>query len=201
MLLPDAYPALRRGLILRLGLSAGLLIVVVLTALALVPAEREALNRASSQPFSAPAVVSPAPQMAVAPSSDRSAASSAASPLADAMRSVSESERLEGKSLEILVQRPAESTEPTGEAGIKAGEESQKSGAQLPKLPKGPHLQAGIFASPANAEEMKKKLEAEGYPAYVETRVHVGPFQNRKDADKAREKLKEQGTVTLFIPQ
>jgi len=118
------------------------------------------------------------------------------------MRSVSEPEPLDGKSLEVLMQQSADELPPVVDSvGNTTGDGGQRPSAQPAKLPKGPHLQAGIFASPANAEEMKKTLEAAGYPAYLETRVHVGPFQNRKEADKVREKLKDQGTTTLFIPQ
>jgi DedD protein len=59
----------------------------------------------------------------------------------------------------------------------------------------------GIFAQPANAEDLKTKLESQGFPVYIETRVQVGPFTDRKEADKVREKLKAMGMATVFIAQ
>lgn len=69
-----------------------------------------------------------------------------------------------------------------------------------PKPTKGPHLQAGMFLQATNAEELRRKLEAQGLPVYVESRVHVGPFKDRKEAEQAREKLKALGIATVLIP-
>lgn len=201
--LPEPYRALRRGLLLRLALSGAFLLAIVIAGWS---SDRSASSEAARS-------TSPVPG---APTSDRAAVAAADShtpadpsagrtsvALADAIRSVSEPQPLEGKSLEVLVQRSADETRSAEHTAVDqpGTGEPHKLAPATGKLPRGPHLQAGIFASPANAEEMKKKLEAEGYPVYLETRVHVGPFQNRKDADKARDKLKEQGTATLFIPQ
>ena len=70
-----------------------------------------------------------------------------------------------------------------------------------PKLPRGPHLQAGVFAQAQNAEELKAKLEAEGLPVYIESRVQIGPFKTRKEAERMREKLKAEGVTTVLIAQ
>lgn len=200
MPLPESYLALRRGLLLRLALSAALLVGIVFAGWSLVPGGGDAAKQASSAGPAASGAAQAPPTAATTPAA--ASASTAAGPVAEAMRGVAEPEPLLGKSLEVLTQRSVDAKEPPAEAMVKStAEELSKTASSSPKLPKGPHLQAGIFASTANAEEMKKKLEAEGYPAYLETRVHVGPFPNRKDADKAREKLKAQGTATLFIAQ
>ena len=69
------------------------------------------------------------------------------------------------------------------------------------KLPRGPHLQAGVFVQAVNAQELKAKLEAEGLPVYIESRVQIGPFKNRKEAEAMREKLKADGVATVLIAQ
>lgn len=195
MSLPESYLALRRGLLVRLAASVLLSVTAVVVGLSFAPEAGDESLRASTAPPTATAAAVSGASAPIAISSIQRA-EGAGDTLADAMRSVSELESLDGKSLEVLMQRTTDDS-----SGNPAGEGEHKAASQPAKLPKGPHLQAGIFASTANAEEMKKKLEAAGYPAYLETRVHVGPFQNRKEADKVREKLKDQGTSTLFIPQ
>ncbi|HLA35709.1 MAG TPA: SPOR domain-containing protein, partial [Rhodocyclaceae bacterium] len=54
-------------------------------------------------------------------------------------------------------------------------------------------LQMGVFSNMANAEDMRAKLELHGIPTTVETRIHVGPFKTRAEADAARVKLRELG--------
>ncbi|PKO72517.1 MAG: hypothetical protein CVU20_01900 [Betaproteobacteria bacterium HGW-Betaproteobacteria-14] len=62
-------------------------------------------------------------------------------------------------------------------------------------------LQMGVFTTASNAEELHAKLEKAGIPAYVESRVHVGPFRTQKEADEARRRLKELGLGPgLLIP-
>ena len=51
------------------------------------------------------------------------------------------------------------------------------------------------------ARILKAKLEAEGLPVYIESRVQIGPFRNRKEAEAMREKLKADGVATVFIAQ
>jgi DedD protein len=63
----------------------------------------------------------------------------------------------------------------------------------------GPHLQAGVFLQATNAQALKANLEAQGFPVYIESRVHIGPFSDRKEAERAREKLREMGLTTVLI--
>jgi DedD protein len=115
--------------------------------------------------------------------------------LEELMRPVARPEPLEGMAFEVLP-KPADAASLPGAAGDDADTKEA-----APRLPKGPHLQAGIFAQPANAEEFRRMLAAQGYPAYIETRVHIGPYPNRREAERVREKLKAQGTRTVFVPQ
>jgi cell division protein FtsN len=70
-----------------------------------------------------------------------------------------------------------------------------------PKLPAGPYVQVGVFTHPANAAELKARLEAQGIPVVIATRVQVGPFKSRKEAEEMREKLKAMGLASIVINQ
>ena len=70
-----------------------------------------------------------------------------------------------------------------------------------PKLPGGAYVQVGVFAHPANAEEIKAKLEAAGIPVVIATRVQVGPFKSKKEAEEMRQKLKAMGMASIVINQ
>lgn len=54
-------------------------------------------------------------------------------------------------------------------------------------------VQVGVFSNHANAEELVTKLHEAGIPAQIESRVQVGPFASRAEADAARAKLKTLG--------
>lgn len=69
-----------------------------------------------------------------------------------------------------------------------------------PRLFSGFVLQAGVFASAERAEELHAKLALSGLPSSVETRVQVGPFKSRQEAERAQEKLRELGIQTILVP-
>jgi len=54
-------------------------------------------------------------------------------------------------------------------------------------------VQVGVFGNYANAEELLQKLQAASIPAQIESRVQVGPFASRAEADAARVKLRALG--------
>ncbi|WP_374243418.1 SPOR domain-containing protein [Zoogloea sp.] len=54
-------------------------------------------------------------------------------------------------------------------------------------------VQVGVFGTPAQAEALRARLSAEGIPAQLETRVVVGPFNDRRDAVAAQARLKDKG--------
>jgi cell division protein FtsN len=68
-----------------------------------------------------------------------------------------------------------------------------------PRLFSGYALQAGVFSSTHRAEELYAKLQLNGIPATIETRVTVGPFKTREEADAAREKMKELGIDSVML--
>lgn len=68
-----------------------------------------------------------------------------------------------------------------------------------PRLFAGFLLQAGVFTSVQRAEELHAKLTLSGVPSTLETRVQVGPFRTRQEAEAARAKLKELGINTILV--
>lgn len=61
-------------------------------------------------------------------------------------------------------------------------------------------LQAGVFSSTQRAEELHARLTLSGVPSTLETRVQVGPFRTRQEAEAAQAKLKELGIEAILIP-
>jgi DedD protein len=60
-------------------------------------------------------------------------------------------------------------------------------------------VQAGTFKSTANAQALQKQLQRAGIPARLETRVQLGPFKNRRDADTALARAKKLGIAAVLI--
>ncbi len=60
-------------------------------------------------------------------------------------------------------------------------------------------VQAGVFMSPANAQALQQQLVKAGIPAHTETRVQLGPFQDRRDAETALAKLKKLGVNAVLV--
>lgn len=61
-------------------------------------------------------------------------------------------------------------------------------------------LQAGVFTSAQRAEELHARLTLSGVPSTLETRVQVGPFRTRQEAEAAQAKLRELGIETILVP-
>lgn len=69
-----------------------------------------------------------------------------------------------------------------------------------PRLFSGFLLQAGVFSSIQRAEELHARLTLSGVPSTLETRVQVGPFRTRHEAEMAQAKLKELGVEAILVP-
>ncbi len=54
-------------------------------------------------------------------------------------------------------------------------------------------VQLGVFSAPGNAQALIERVDALGIPAHIESRVVVGPFKDRSEADAARRKLSASG--------
>lgn len=61
-------------------------------------------------------------------------------------------------------------------------------------------LQAGVFSSAQRAEELHARLTLSGVPSTLETRVQVGPFRTRQEAEAAQEKLRQLGVESMLVP-
>lgn len=61
-------------------------------------------------------------------------------------------------------------------------------------------IQLGVFGALANAESLRQELAAKGASAYLESRVVVGPFPNRKAAEAARTQLRHDGHSGVLVP-
>lgn len=68
-----------------------------------------------------------------------------------------------------------------------------------PRLFSGFSLQAGVFSNPQLAEELHAKLTLSGVPSTLETRVQVGPFRTRQEAEAAQAKLRGLGIETVMV--
>lgn len=75
--------------------------------------------------------------------------------------------------------------------------EAAAPGAAPPPLTRSPAggyvVQAGVFSQTTNAEELRARLALHGIPAQIETRVLVGPFRSRAEADRARAQMRALG--------
>jgi len=60
-------------------------------------------------------------------------------------------------------------------------------------------VQVGVFMSPANAQALQQQLVKAGIPAHTETRVQLGPFQDRREAETALAKVKKLGVNAVLV--
>jgi len=82
-----------------------------------------------------------------------------------------------------------------------------QSPAQAPALqnrpvslqPKAFEVQLGVFTDIDNAKQLQARLAQHGIPSHTETRVQIGPFKSRDEADRAREKLKALGVSAVIL--
>lgn len=66
-------------------------------------------------------------------------------------------------------------------------------------LPKAFEVQLGVFTDIDNAKQLQSRLAQHGIPSHTETRVQIGPFKSRAEADRAREKLKSLGITAVIL--
>jgi len=62
-------------------------------------------------------------------------------------------------------------------------------------------VQAGVFLHAHNAEKLLAQIQAAGIPAYLETRVQIGPFKTKSEAEAAVKKLKQLGIEPILKTQ
>src|SRR5262245_26522201 len=212
MPIASASQELRKGIVLRLGFAIAVLIAVALAWHAFepgVPAPEEhgaaVASPHSSGPLVTAQVDAPSAQQSVADSTTSIATapvtpviSAASASVADvtALESHDELHHSEGIIRTLRADTGDEKSESQQAAAVTAPAPAQNAKT---KLPSGPHLQVGVFTHPENAAELKARLEAEGIPVVVATRVLVGPFKSKKEAEAMREKLKAMGMESRLI--
>jgi|SRR6185436_3045841 len=60
-------------------------------------------------------------------------------------------------------------------------------------------VQVGIFKSRANAQALQKQLQRAGIQAHLETRVQLGPFKDKREADKALSSARKLGIDAVLV--
>lgn len=60
-------------------------------------------------------------------------------------------------------------------------------------------VQLGMFTTVEHAQALYSRLREQGVPAFLETRVVVGPFRDRAEAQAAQHKLKEIGAAGVIV--
>lgn len=66
--------------------------------------------------------------------------------------------------------------------------------------PKAYTVQLGLFSNPENALQLQKRLAEHGIKSYTETRLNVGPFQNKAEADQAMTRIRSMGINAVLVP-
>lgn len=66
--------------------------------------------------------------------------------------------------------------------------------------PKSFDVQVGVFTDMENAKQLQAKLAEHGIPSHTETKLQVGPFNTKAEADAARGKLKNLGIGSVVVP-
>ena len=61
-------------------------------------------------------------------------------------------------------------------------------------------VQLGVFSNPANALQLQERLTQNGIKSHTETRLNVGPFQNKAEADQALAKIRTMGISAVMVP-
>lgn len=60
-------------------------------------------------------------------------------------------------------------------------------------------VQLGVFSNPENAIQMQEKLAQQGIKSYTETRLNVGPFNSKAEAEAAQAKLRGLGINAVVV--
>jgi len=209
---PDDSPDIRRKAVTRLVI-AGIVTAAALAALWWLdqsgkPAPGKATKAPApivSAPASAPAPVMPAPE----PAAPEAAETDSAAPPPAAPGTVPAAPGTAGSPTDRppppVVRAPEPERTGIPETGRRSAPvppavlaSSVRTGTPASAGDTGFVVQLGVFSDPVNARELVNRLQAAGVQARMETRVQVGPFRNRQEAERARgaiERLGVKGVV------
>lgn len=93
--------------------------------------------------------------------------------------------------------QPAQPAKASAEKPVDKAEAPAKAAEPAPK---GYTVQLGVFSNPANALQLQEKLTQNGIKSYTETKLHVGPFQSKAEADQALAKIRAMGVSAVVVP-
>lgn len=97
--------------------------------------------------------------------------------------------------------RPEKTNAPVSAPAVQAPPASPTASLAKTITPKGFEVQLGVFSDMENAKQLQAKLAENGIPSHTETRVQIGPFKTRAEADQAKEKLKTLGISSVITPR
>ncbi len=161
------------------------------------PVEEPPVQPAEAPPALAEAapVAEPPPPPRVAPEPSKAPIRPAALPAASKPAPSSAAPR------ERLVEQPAARPAAAEKAAPPRAVERQPAPPppQEP-APKGYVVQLGVFTNYDNARQLQERLAQNGIKSYTETRLNVGPFQNKAEADRALAKLRSLGISAVVAP-
>jgi len=96
---------------------------------------------------------------------------------------------------------PATAEKATPAKPTPSKESAPPAAAKPPEQPpaKGFVVQVGVFSTPEHARALQAKLAEKGIQSSIETRVVVGPFKDRAEADAVTKQLKDLGLQGVVI--
>lgn len=196
---------LKRQLLSRMGI-AGLLVVALLAGLLLF----DQLSTSDEQTANGALFTEPVPVRKRPLPPSLVVAETPSQPLP--LPQVAAGPQASGEAIERLLRlaTPSTAVEGDGAAAATAAADSTASTAggdaivgppveSPPRLLSGPALLSGVLPDARRAEELQAKLAQDGIPASIETRLQLGPFKTRAEADAARRKMLALGIDTLLV--
>jgi DedD protein len=195
---------LKRQLLSRMGI-AGLLVVALLAGLLLF----DQLSTSDEQTANGALFTEPVPVRKRPLPPSLVVAESPSQPLP--LPQVAAGPQASGEAIERLLRL---ATPSTAVEGRRSGRDSRRrhdrehgrrrchrraAGGMAPRVLSGPALQSGFLPDVRRAEELQAKLAQDGIPASIETRLQLGPFKTRAEADAARRKMLALGIDTLLV--
>jgi len=95
---------------------------------------------------------------------------------------------------------PSEATESAPHAPAPPAPPRQADASMEP-LPNGYFVQLGVFNTTDSASRLFDNATALGLPTHIQSRVVVGPFSHKREAEAARDRLKDVAKGVVLPPQ
>jgi DedD protein len=146
-------------------------------------------------------VPTPVPTVTAAPRSQPAPNQSQVEPISNIPKRITETSLTKSPKVAAPTELPAEPKLKlnTTESGLTAVPRAPFPAASNTQL--GYSVQAGVFLHSNNAEKLLAQIQAAGIPAYLETRVQIGPFKTKAEAEAAVKKLRKLGIEPIVKTQ